>query len=314
MQIINNSNSQLLQEAARNSAFFQQQSAATTTAAQQKTVRSSAEAKITPEVLSRVIGSQTGSALQTGNLSNLREKLDDGLVSQVKDAGVRFQENNFGQVQTGAATSLLGGLRDQASTHSRNPIGDVTSQLVTSRNAMVSEDPSTSETDKESDNFSEVDGALAAMGAMLGDIGGFFFGVLTANTGSPADKGDEFNGWSALFNARENGSMHQQAGDYLNKPDGTPLPDDMGNSSGPTIVTQDMLNALKAMKGSASQPTGDDQGTGGGPINTGVKGTGGKASVSEPVRDSEVSTNVAVTARDLQDLQARILSKIQIVR
>jgi hypothetical protein len=311
-------NVQRLLEAARYADFPEQ--ATTSTATSAKASAASPAAQIPDDVLRQLLDALRASNIQTGNLANLGEKLDASLIAKVKDAGARFEQNNFGQVVNSAPSDVLGGLRSQATTATRNPLPTQVSQLMTGRDEMLSDDPPADTDKKGASKVSVKDGLLAAASEFLGDIGGFAFSVLTSNTDSPGDKLNEFNGFKALLQSRQTGSTNQQAGDYkLNDAaswDGTrtPLPDDVSNSGGPVIVTKQLLDALKALKNSASQPTGDEQSSGGGQINTGANGTGRQGSLSQPVPDGDAYQRVAVTGAALTALQVRIQSKITTIR
>jgi hypothetical protein len=94
----------------------------------------------------------------------------------------------------------------------------------------------------------------------------------------------------------------------------TPLPDDVSNPGGGIIVTRDVLNALQARKNRAGEPTADDEQGSGAKINTGVNGTGGEGSLSQPLPDSVAYKRIAITGRDLAALEVRLTSKIHTIR
>ena len=237
---------------------------------------------------------------------------------QVKDAGTRFQDNNFGRV-VGANSpgSTIDVLRGSGAAHSRNPLDQQGNGFLGDRNSKLSEDPKAGGEQKSSgtspdwwEGFKEAAGEI--VGEVAGTIGGFAWDVLNAND-TPEGKKNEFNGILGLVRQGRTGSINENESEQLRNIDygGEPRQDDETPSG--KIYGSD-LKGIAAKKGAAGTPTGEENTSGStGPVNTGANGTGAQGAVSQPVPDQLVS-RVAVTARDLQSIQVRIDSKINHVR
>lgn len=250
----------------------------------------------------------------TERLKNLEAKsIAD--AHQVKDAAGRFQ-TNFGHVSGGAsAGTTIDSLRSIGSGHSRNPIGQQGNGFVGDRNSRLSEDPKTGEQGaKSNDSPDWWGGVKEAFGEIVGEVAGAFGGaawdILSAND-TPEGKKDEANGIIGVFRQGKTGTSNENAASQLKDIDygGEPLPDDQTPSG---VVYGHDIKGINARKGAAGEPTGDEGSTGG-PVNTGASGTGRQASLGQPVPDA-VAMGVAITARDIQAIQIRLDSKINVIR
>lgn len=250
----------------------------------------------------------------TERLKNLEAKSIADL-HQVKDAAGRFQ-NNFGHVSGGnspgnSAIDTLQGISGPG--RSRNPIDQQGLGIVGDRNSHVSEDPAAGEPKKSNDSPDWWGGVKEAFGEIVGEVAGAFGGaawdILSAND-TPEGKKDEANGIIGVFRQGKTGTSNENAASQLKDIDygGEPLPDDQTPSG---VVYGHDIKGINARKGAAGEPTGDEGSTGGA-VNTGANGTGRQASLGQPVPDAV--TGVAVTARDIQAIQIRLESRINVIR
>lgn len=239
-------------------------------------------------------------------------------AGQVKDRGTRFQESNFGRSVTGGGGSQLDALKGAESVRSRNPIDQQGLGMVTGRNGMLSDDPAAEKGDEGgSRSWTDAisDFASNAFGAIVGKLEfpafpawSFLSGPGSTGTeDGPANIGEAVKGFGRLGRGEY---YHEGMKDV---DDGTkePLPDDTAGSGPPRLVTKGDLKGIQARLDAAKESTGEE-GSSGGAINTGANGAGKTGSLIIPA--TEVAGRAAVTAVDIKGIEARIQSRINIVR
>ncbi|MBY0374523.1 MAG: hypothetical protein K2Q23_11050 [Bryobacteraceae bacterium] len=230
---------------------------------------------------------------------------------QVKDAATRFQENNFGGV-VGSSNpgSALDVIKGSGVGRSRNPLDQQGLGMVGSRNGQVSEDPK--EEKSTWDTVKEAAKTIAdwAYGAVSGPADGAAWTIITSNTNSPDDKKNEFNGFLGLVRQGRTGTSNENAREQMKAIDGDLTPNPEADTPSGHVYGHD-LKGIDAKKGSKGEPTGEEGSTGG-PVNTGANGTGRTGSLV--IVDPDLVATSAVVAEDFRAMRVRIESKINVIR
>ena len=249
--------------------------------------------------------------------TKLKAKVD-GAVTESKDRATRFQESNFGSTIAGGAGSQLDALGGAAGAHSRNPLDQQGLGMVTGRSGMYSEDPEAGQTE-ESSSGSWTDAvanfASNAFGAIVSKLE--FpalpaWSLLTGPGSTGTDDGPENIGEAVKGFGRLGRGEYYHEG-MKDVDDGTkePLPDDTAGSGPPRLITEDDLKGIQVRRDAAKETTGEE-GSSGGAVNTGANGAGKTGSLTIPA--TELAASSAVTAVDIADIEARMLSKINVIR
>lgn len=214
-------------------------------------------------------------AINTGRLNNLKQKvnIDASKVVTAGGRGTRFLNDNVGRAGAKTPGTFMDGIRQGSGGHDRNPLsGSPLDGMRGDKNSQVSH------------GGPQRNGAEAARGD---------------SSSKESKNGNTITKW-------ENGTVQVVSADKkttttaypdgtvvetkngkttVYDPKGTPLPDDVGSSSGPTVVTKNDVRGFLARKNSTSEPAQDDTNSGGGPVNTGANGTGKSGSLSQPAGD-----------------------------
>ncbi|MGV3664375.1 MAG: hypothetical protein ACO1TE_29655 [Prosthecobacter sp.] len=262
---------------------------------------------------------KAGSAINTGRLNNLKQKvqIDSSRFTAVGGKGGRFISDNLGNAAaTKRPGSLVDGLKQGASTagEGRNPLsGNPLDGMRGGRNGQMSDDGSKkSSTVNFSTTVKNKDGSESTHYPDGTEMRSYPNGtvIYTDEKGkqhympgkgvaAPFVPNTPMMGGSSdpVRRATVNGSTAK-----------TPTPD--GEDSGGTaVVTKDTIRGILARKNSTSEPAQGEGGSSGGPVNTGANGTGKSGSLSQPVADSIGNGSVSVDAA-LETIRVKVESKI----
>lgn len=230
---------------------------------------------------------------------------------QVKDAATRFQENNFGGVvgnsNPGSALDVIQG---SGVGRSKNPLDQQGLGMVGSRNGQVSEDPKGEQTTWEKVGDTAKSVADWAYGAVSGVLDGMAWTILTSNTDTPDGKKDEANGIIGIHRHGKHSTVNSNETDQMKEVDTDGTPNPLDDTPSGHVYGHD-IKGIDAKKGSKGEPTGDEGSTGG-PVNTGANGTGRTGSLV--IVDPDLAATTAVIAEDFRALRVRIESKINVIR
>lgn len=283
-------------------------------------------ARSTPD---QFLGSVTAEPadIDAARLKNLKMRLDgvdmrsiqvgaDGRdVNGAASAGARFQQNAFGRVVSSGGTDRLGLGVAESQGGPRSPVPTQLDMLSVGGTALASEDPSSGGSKEAGgghehstwESFKEgaAEFAVGAASVLLGDAGGAAFAMLMSNR-TVDGKRNEANGIIGLYRQGGGGTLNENENAQLNQIR-DPVPDGM-DQGGTPHVTGGMIDAIGKMRRAKGDPVPDDEtsSSGGGPVNTGVNGTGRTGSQSQPSPVSDAVTRRVVTGRDLAALRVRL--------
>jgi len=260
------------------------------------------------ESLSRIrIENQIGKNIDSSKLNNM--------TAIVKEIAPELKNNQLDKligshVNSGAAKGNVDGIRGLAG--SRDHLSELTGSAVDNLRmvggSLVSDDPPPSD----QNNGTKVEKPSVKdiiINFLLGQAQGRQQPIPLPPT--PPDPETGKNVWSGVTFIKDvlgvgdyNNYVNKRGGIDTN---GTPNPE-APDSGPPRVITQDMLNAIAARKGSKGEPNPDAESGSGGAIDTTKAGRGGNSPAGQPVMDAEIS-GAAVTSRDISALRIRLESK-----
>jgi len=260
------------------------------------------------ESLSRIrIENQIGKNIDSSKLNNM--------TAIVKEIAPELKNNQLDKligshVNSGAAKGNVDGIRGLAG--SRDHLSELTGSAVDNLRmvggSLVSDDPPPSD----QNNGTKVEKPSVKdiiINFLLGQAQGRQQPIPLPPT--PPDPETGKNVWSGVTFIKDvlgvgdyNNYVNKRGGIDTN---GTPNPE-APDSGPPRVITQDMLNAIAARKGSKGEPNPDAESGSGGAIDTTKTGRGGNSPAGQPVMDAEIS-GAAVTSRDISALRIRLESK-----
>ncbi len=259
-----------------------------------------------------------GSAINTGRLNNLKQKvqIDSSKFSAVGGAGGRFVSDNFGNAAAKKPGSLMDGIKQGSSGgRDRNPLaGSQLDNMRGDRNGQVSDDSKKSSTVNFSTTVKNKDGSESTHYSDGSSMRSYENGTVIYTDEKGKSTYMPGRGVAAPFVPTRpmfNGSTEPPKRSTVNGSTGsgakTPTPDDNGDS-GTTVVTKNDFRGINAKKNGTSEPSQDEAGSGGA-LNTGANGTGKTGSLSQPVADAvgAASLNVSEAA---ETIRVKIESKI----
>jgi hypothetical protein len=258
------------------------------------------------ESLSRIrIKNQIGKNVNSSKLNNM--------TAIVKEIAPELKNNQLDRligshVNSGAAKGNVDGIRGLAGArdHLSELTGGKLDGLRLPDGSLVSDDPppSDSGTKVEKPKLKDI-----IINFFLGQAQGREQPIPLPPTPPDPETGKNmWNGVTFLKDIFGTGSYEN----YVNNrggidTNGTPNPE-APDSGPPRFITQDMLNAIAARKGSKGEPNPDAENGSGGAIDQTKTGRGGSSPAGQPVMDAEIS-GAAVTSRDISTLRIRLESK-----
>lgn len=151
-------------------------------------------------------------------------------------------------------------------------------------------------------------GAGTVASGPAGAVGGTAFGILTANTGSPEEKKNEFFGLIRLrHHARENTSLNAGAEDQLNQVT-YEVANPEATSRSPSMLTPESIRGVKGRLTERGAPVRDN--SSGGPVNEQATPPGRVQTAGQPVDGWDTTAASTLTNENVKAVAARVLGDV----